>query len=931
MRDVILAIRTDVGVVIASTKSGDDGTFRFQSLAPGNYRLALQPPRGHLLPAPEDTLRGVTIQSNQTTNVDVRLMPIKAVIDTIAPSAANASAAIDTVWLVDGAAVAVQVPNGAPAMQLEFRHDSPPPFVANGRTLHGQSVRLTMTSLTSAAGVPSPRLGVSGTVGAAEATNWEVTLLLPAPIENSGAFVEFFEEDMAVASLATMASTARAKVGSGVGGEPSRYLSMRIDPPVDEVATLRVTTAQSTPFANLPNPPCSEQATLVPYSRATTQGDEDREPLIMVHGMQLTHKDCEDYIDFDPEIDTFKDLLSEIWADAELRDRYDLYVFKYPAYAGITSAAEELEAEIAEKLPGGRFSIVAHSMGGLVVRQLLQGMQDRGETLDRVRLIVTLATPHMGTPIASINNWYNREAKACYNRYRMPRAGGFPRWSYYRLLSTLGVNSTSQGVQDLRPEVRAASGLPLFADKIITLGGTVETMNAAHRFVVDPPEANTIMDRLLEAGLIHFGCLLDSDPTSPHDATVPLWSAIPDEWQRLGMVSQQFSGLHHIAMTGDWTNRIGVGSENERLRAYISDLLRADAVGQPIDVISSSFALGDDHTCAIGSTRQLLCWGWNGHGQLGDGGRNSRATPGVVSGLVGVRAVAAGDEFTCALDSSGAAFCWGNHESGQLGDGTRTSRSRPTRVLTEQTFSSLATGSGHACGLREDGVAYCWGGNLWGAVGDGTDITRLTPAAVRGGHRFAALSAGAAHTCAITMTGAMYCWGNNFFGQLGNKAALREGYALTPIPVDGQHNFSALDASNDYTCGVAPTGEAYCWGNNAWSQLGRVGRSPAPPGIVETELAFASIATGFLRTCAMTTDGRTYCWGRIDNNMLESLAPVPVAGGQRFVALGIGSGLPTMCGRSQSGSIYCWGNNNFGQVGVASPTLVNAPLRVALP
>ncbi len=82
-------------------------------------------------------------------------------------------------------------------------------------------------------------------------------------------------------------------------------------------------------------------------------------------------------------------------------------------------------------------------------------------------------------------------------------------------------------------------------------------------------------------------------------------------------------------------------------------------------------------------TVAVKCWGWDGYGQLGDGGANTdMSTPVEVSGLSsGVAAVSAGYRHTCALLDTGAVKCWGSDGYGQLGDGvTNTDMDTPVRV-----------------------------------------------------------------------------------------------------------------------------------------------------------------------------------------------------------------------------------------------------------
>jgi alpha-tubulin suppressor-like RCC1 family protein len=137
---------------------------------------------------------------------------------------------------------------------------------------------------------------------------------------------------------------------------------------------------------------------------------------------------------------------------------------------------------------------------------------------------------------------------------------------------------------------------------------------------------------------------------------------------------------------------------------------------------------------------------------------------------------------------------------------------------------------------------------------------------------FAAVTAGFVHSCGLTPTGAAYCWGHNFYGQLGNGLTTDGSTPTsTPVAVSGDLSFSALAAGDRHTCGLTTSGSAHCWGSNDNGQLG----------------------TG---------------------STASSSTPVPVSGDQIFYAL-VADGAHT-CGLTSSGVAYCWGYNIFGQLGV---------------
>jgi alpha-tubulin suppressor-like RCC1 family protein len=163
---------------------------------------------------------------------------------------------------------------------------------------------------------------------------------------------------------------------------------------------------------------------------------------------------------------------------------------------------------------------------------------------------------------------------------------------------------------------------------------------------------------------------------------------------------------------------LGDGSRQERLA--------------PVRIPGSFSALtaGSAHTCGISGGR-VLCWGDNASGQLGDGTRQDRSRAVAVPDLgEAVISVAAGALHTCALGESGAVYCWGQNLRGELGDGTTESRSSPTRVAGERAFRSLEAGGGITCAFSTDGSEYCWGQNRSGQLGDGSRTSRSLPTRV---------------------------------------------------------------------------------------------------------------------------------------------------------------------------------------------------------
>lgn len=234
--------------------------------------------------------------------------------------------------------------------------------------------------------------------------------------------------------------------------------------------------------------------------------------------------------------------------------------------------------------------------------------------------------------------------------------------------------------------------------------------------------------------------------------------------------------------------QLGTGGSRVGSLVPVAPALAGTALeGQPIVAV----ATGGAHTCAA-TASAVACWGRNANGQLGDGTRTDRARPVAIGGaLAGASVVdlVAGPRHTCALTADGEAVCWGNNGSGQVGVGGRRDQLRPSFVdrgaLTSVRVVALSPGEHHTCALTTVGRVVCWGANEAGQLGTGSTVDRLTPVTVTGGALagadVTAIAAGARHTCAATAEGQLACWGLNLAGQLGTGSFAN---SLEPVRVD---------------------------------------------------------------------------------------------------------------------------------------------------
>lgn len=293
---------------------------------------------------------------------------------------------------------------------------------------------------------------------------------------------------------------------------------------------------------------------------------------------------------------------------------------------------------------------------------------------------------------------------------------------------------------------------------------------------------------------------------------------------------------------------------------------------------------GPLHTCARLGDGTVRCWGENTAGALGDGTTTDSAVPVEVVGLSDAVELSLDDTLmpdsghSCARRASGEVVCWGNNSTGQLGDGTTTSRSVPAPVALVSDSIAVASGRNHACALRADRTVVCWGySGYYGALGDGTTNDSLVPVAVVGLGPVTAITAGEGHSCALGADGSVWCWGWGDHGALGDGSGLDRAL---PVSVTTLPRAIAIDAGSYSTCATVADGTARCWGMQWLGGGSRVG-SNAPVTVLDLS-GVTEITAGGSGGCARIADGAIRCWGWNgygqvgDGTTTDRAAPVPV-------------------------------------------------------
>ena len=355
---------------------------------------------------------------------------------------------------------------------------------------------------------------------------------------------------------------------------------------------------------------------------------------------------------------------------------------------------------------------------------------------------------------------------------------------------------------------------------------------------------------------------------------------------------------------------------------------------------ASSVATGRGHSCAILSSGQVVCWGNNFYGELGNGTNTPSKSPVAVSGLSDAESISANGEYTtCAVRIGGQVLCWGKNTGGQIGDGSKADRSVPTPVTGLTDAKSISVGPFHACAIRTSGQAVCWGQNDHGQLGDTSTTEHLTPVNVNGLTDARSIAVGWTHTCAAREGGAALCWGYPVNGVLGIGPGVLD--VKTPTAVKGVGGAGTLGGivqmavGSTHSCARGESGQVYCWGDNYFGRLGDDTILNKDVPVEVHNMADAKfISAGYASSCAIRESGQALCWGanaqgRLgDGTDAERHTPTAVAGVGDAVQM---SGKQShMCAVRVSSQTVCWGDNTSGQLGDGTETSSFTPVVVVL-
>jgi alpha-tubulin suppressor-like RCC1 family protein len=384
-------------------------------------------------------------------------------------------------------------------------------------------------------------------------------------------------------------------------------------------------------------------------------------------------------------------------------------------------------------------------------------------------------------------------------------------------------------------------------------------------------------------------------------------------------------GAYQVAVSGD-----GVSA---------SLTLQVIPAKKPFDTSGMSNS-GGDFSAVVSPNGNVLMWGSNDNGVLGQGINSSslsysslplfvkdRSGKGILKNVV---AASTGSKNVMALTEEGTVLQWGSGASLPI----NVPNSSGTADLSNIVQVSLG-GEENVAALTDTGMVLSWGYY----TGQGTSAAKRFPDYVLDPDGksllsgIVAVSTGNSFALALGSNGKVYSWGGNTTLPRTIKRA-SDGAELTGI----------VKITAGYNFGFALTsgGQVYTWGDNAWGQLGQnvvygdYPRAVMVKGVDGAEVLsdVVMISAGYAHTLALDSNGRVLSWGNGTGGKLGEGAngtrkspyvPSYVVGtdstGKLSSIVAISAGVDHSMALASDGTVSMWGEGNAGALGQGGTSL----------
>ena len=386
---------------------------------------------------------------------------------------------------------------------------------------------------------------------------------------------------------------------------------------------------------------------------------------------------------------------------------------------------------------------------------------------------------------------------------------------------------------------------------------------------------------------------------------------------------------------------------------------------------------GFNSLCALGTDRNVKCWGVNMFGKLGFLLKHAETVtlPVPIPKWQGAVDLVASLYNTCALMPDTSVLCSGDYVNGM--SGYVFDYPAQTVPAVENVVSAVSYGYGGTCGVTSAGESKCWAplykymdfslpGPFFKKVNE--DFVIVPGAAPTSSLEQLVISINLGETgqsssgCFITNTGTINCWGTNASGELGNNSTVD---SAVPVQVSGLLSVTKIKQYGRTRCALTQLKKLYCWGYNSGQTI-----SKSLPGVfssVPIEITLVTDVVDFdinyNSMNAVLGNGSVKTWGEEapagtivysehvlaltgvknynyrtgcathSNNTVSCSKEYFADGTIRFeVVPGVTNVFPmgsnSVCSVTLARTVKCWGDNQYGQLGTADRLVYLNPVDV---
>ena len=315
------------------------------------------------------------------------------------------------------------------------------------------------------------------------------------------------------------------------------------------------------------------------------------------------------------------------------------------------------------------------------------------------------------------------------------------------------------------------------------------------------------------------------------------------------------------------------------------------------------------------------------------------------------RSLSAAGANVCVVQN-GQVYCWGDNSYGLVASGSKGPRATPVKIEGIDHATVVRTGRRVGCAVTSEAKVQCFHEGVareLSLVSDVADIALqdntvfilhksgklaavdvgdagrdLRPVEVPAIKDAIAIAAAPYHACALQKTGEVTCWGDPAYTGIGKDTtnmdwSTREEIGKKPSKVKDLKDAVQLSLSETHSCAVRKSKQIACWGSNWSGELGDGSQDHrfAPVNVQLLDDA-VEVAVGHHHSCARRASGKVVCWGQsragqLGSGSLSVKGMVEVQGLSDASAISAGEELS--CAARASGPVLCWGSASRGRLG----------------